>query len=202
MSDDDQLFRAWQAGDAAAGQALVERHYDAVVRFFRSKAGAEAHDLVQRTFLACAEARDRYRGDGSFRAFLFGIARNLLFEHIRGRVRDQRFDPDLSVRSIREMLPGVSTIMAERAEQQLLLEALQRIPVDLQILLELYYWEDLGVGEVASVVGVPAGTVKSRLHRARGLLREAMSAVPASPEAQDSVRRMLDAWAAQPVTPT
>src|SRR5690606_17645112 len=48
---DRELFEAWRTGDRAAGQQLIERHYDAIVRFFRTKAGPQTDDLVQRTFL-------------------------------------------------------------------------------------------------------------------------------------------------------
>ena len=196
-ADDRALFRAWAEGDNAAGQALIERHYDSVVRFFRTKAGAAADDLVQRTFLGLAEARGRYRGDSTVRSFLFGIARNILFEHIRGRVKDAKVDPDFGVSSIHELDPGVSTVAAGRDEQRLLVEALQRIPVEMQMTLELFYWEELSVAELAEILGVPPGTVKSRLHRGRTLLREAMEKLPASAADRASVRELIDAWASE-----
>lgn len=195
MTDDLSLLAAWAAGDRTAGAALVERHYDAVVRFFRNKAGDDADDLVQRTFLACAEAAPRHQGRASFRAFLFGIARNVLYEHIRGKVRAGRADPDFRESAIVDLAPGVSTVAAKRADQRVLLRALQLIPVELQVLLELYYWEDLGVDELAEVLDIPPGTVKSRLFRARNLLREATEKVPATADESQSARILLDEWA-------
>lgn len=193
--DDADLFEAWRAGDQGAGQTLIERHYDAIERFFRTKAGNHADELVQRTFLGCIEARDRFRGETAFRSFLFGIARNILFEFIRGQARDRRVDPDFTVSSVEELQPGVSTVAFERAEQRLLVDALRRLPLDIQICLELYYWEDVSVGELAAVMGIPAGTVKSRLHRGRNLLREAMDKLPADTEGRESVRALVDNWA-------
>ena len=61
--------------------------------------------------------------------------------------------------------------------------------------LELFYWEDLSVGELAEALGIPPGTVKSRLHRGRQLLREAMETLPASPADRQSVRELIDEWA-------
>ena len=55
IEEDARLVQAWRGGDAAAGAQLVERHYDAIVRFFRTKAHPAADDLVQRTFMLCAE---------------------------------------------------------------------------------------------------------------------------------------------------
>ena len=79
--------------------------------------------------------------------------------------------------------------------QRLVLEALRGLPLDHQIALELFYWEGMSVGELATVLGVPPGTVKSRLSRARENLREEIRALP-MPEVQraDTLRR-LDAFA-------
>lgn len=193
--EDLELFEAWRAGDGAAGETLIERHYDAVERFFRTKAGEHADELLQRTFLGCAEARDRFRGESSFRSFLFGIARNILFEHIRAKARDRRVDPDFTISSLDQLAPGLSTVAYQRAEQRLLVEALRRLPLEIQVTLELYYWEDLSVAELAEITQVPAGTVKSRLHRGRGLLREAMEQLPVDTEGRESVRALVDNWA-------
>jgi RNA polymerase sigma factor (sigma-70 family) len=195
MTDDLDLLRAWAGGDRAAGGVLVGRYYDPIVRFFRNKAGDAADDLVQRTFLACAEGAAGFRGQGSVRAYLFGIARNILYEHIRGRVRDGRAEPDFRESALVDLAPGVSTVVARRADQRVLLRALQLVPVELQVLLELYYWEDLSVDELAQVLEIPPGTVKSRLHRARTLLREATAKVPATPEETQSARILLEQWA-------
>ena len=173
---DDALVSRWRGGDIDAGEALIERHYDAVVRFFRTKTGAGVDDLVQRVFLVCAERLATYASVGTFRAFLFGIARNVLFEHLRGKARDRRPDALMGTSAIVDLAPGVQTHAFRREAQRALVDALQRIPLDLQLVLELYYWEELDVGELAVALGVPEGTVKSRLHRARAQLRETMEA--------------------------
>lgn len=157
---------------------MIGRHYASVLRFFRTKAGPDADDLAQRTFLRCVEAAERFRGEASVKAFLFGIARNVLFEHIRAHLRESRVDPDFSVSSILDLHPRASTLAFRKAEERRLVEALQRQPLETQIVLELYYWEELSVDEVARVVDIPAGTVKSRLHRGRELLRQALGESP------------------------
>ena len=193
--EDRELALAWRSGDAGSGERLIERYYDGIVRFFRTKTYRDQDDLVQRTFLACAESIARFRDEGSFRAFLFGIARNLLLEQIRRRARSaQRVDPDLSVRSVRDIEPGVSTIAWRREEQRLMVHALQGLPVELQLALELYYWADLSVAELAEVLELAPGTVKSRLHRARRLLREAMDSMTLPPELEKSVRSLVADW--------
>ncbi len=194
--DDADLLRGWRNGDREAGLMLVTRHYDAVSRFFATKVGADADDLVQRVFLRVSEGASRYAGEGSVRAFVFGIARNVLFEHLRGRVRDGRVSPDFRESAIADLVPGVSTVAAQRAEQRLLLRALQQIPVESQVLLELYYWEEFSLDELASTLGVAAGTVKSRLHRARAALRETILELPPDDGEEASVRVLVANWIA------
>ncbi|MCC6623976.1 MAG: RNA polymerase sigma factor [Deltaproteobacteria bacterium] len=196
MQDDRELYAAWVGGDRAAGSALVERHFASLERFFAHKTYGPVDDLVQQTFLACLEASQDFRGEGSFRAFLFGIARNLLFEHIRRRVRAGREVPDFATSTIADLMPGVSTRLAQESETRQLVLALQRLPLELQTLLELYYWEELSIDELAPIFGVPPGTIKSRLFRARGLLREAMERLPGPEEAQRSARTLLEKWLA------
>ena len=193
-SDDMVLLRAWHGGDRSAGQALIRRYHEPVTRFFRTKAFEHAEDLAQRTFLGLAEAGDRFSGNSSVRAFLFGIARNVLFEFYRSKKKHGPAAPDFAVESLVDLAPGVSTQAAARSEMRVLLQALQRIPTDLQSLLELHYWEGLSVDELASVFQIPPGTVKSRLYRARGLLHEEMKRVGASPALLVSTQTLYAEW--------
>jgi RNA polymerase sigma factor (sigma-70 family) len=188
---DEELFRAWQTGDRRAGEALFERHYDALDRFFINKVGDRAGDLVQRTFVACIEAAARFRGDSSFRTFMFAIARNQLLQHLRdhGRERD-RLDP--AITSICDLDPSPSLVAARREQERLLLAALRRLPLDEQIALELHYWEQLSATEIAAVLEIPVGTAKSRLRRARDRLEAAL----AGPDpAQAATLDDLERWA-------
>ena len=110
-------------------------------------------DLAQRTFLACLEAADRIREDGSFRAYLFGIARKVLLQHF-ARVRRDGNPPDPAVASADALGASPSRVIAQREEQRLLLRALRKIPLDLQIAIELFYWEELSIAEIAARCGV------------------------------------------------
>jgi RNA polymerase sigma-70 factor (ECF subfamily) len=175
---DLELLRAWTSGDSAAGNELVRRHFRSIYRFFRSKVGTHADELTQRTFLGCVEGRDRWQGIGSFRGYLYGIARKQLLRHLEGRGLG-RESLDLSRLSMRDLGTSPSSAIGRREEHELLLDALQRIPVDFQIVVELFYWESFAIGEIAEVLGVAVGTVKSRLHRAKALLRAELEAMAA-----------------------
>lgn len=194
MCSDFELLDAWRAGDAHAGNELFGRHFDAVCRFFRNKVHDGVEDLIQKTFLNCVRSRDAFRKEGSFRAYLFAIARNELYHHFQRCARDsRRFDPELH--SIVHLGPGPSTVAARRAEQRLLLEALQKLPLSLQIALELYYWEDMSAAELAAVLGIPEGTVRTRIRRARQLLEANLRDTHRSGPHVEATLTGLEQWA-------
>lgn len=194
MSDDEELLRAWRAGDRGAGNTLVDRHFKTVYRFFRSKVDDDAEDLTQKTFLASLEGLDRLRRDRDFRAYLLGIARHVLFRRFRTHKTRARLDDFLAM-SVDELVGSPSQVIANRQERQLLLQGLRGIPVDHQICLELHYWENMGVADIAEVLGVAPGTVKSRLHRAREQLRKRIGEIEADPALKESTIDSLDAVA-------
>jgi|LNFM01.2.fsa_nt_gb RNA polymerase sigma-70 factor (ECF subfamily) len=196
MTTDIELLDAWRSGEGSAGDRLLERHFAAIFRFFRSKLGdAAAEDLAQATLLACVDARTRATELASFRAYLFGIARNQLRMHLRGRqVRDRVIE--LASVSAADLGASPSAIVGARDEQRLLLAALRRIPIDFQIAVELYYWEGLSTRELADVLEIPEGTVRSRLTRAREHLATQMLELGASPETTNSTMDGFDGWAA------
>lgn len=195
MVTDEALLLAWRDGDRSAGEALFERHVDGLARFFRNKLQQGVEDMVQQTFVACLEGVGRLREAASFRSFLFAIAHNLLRARFRAQRRDLApFDPQ--VMSAHDLSPGQSTLLAQHREQRLLLEALRTVPLDVQVLLELFYWEDLASAEIAEVMGAPHGTIRSRLRRARELLRERLEQLASSPALLNSTIQGLDDWAA------
>lgn len=193
MSDDRELLDRWRSGDDGAGEALFERHFESIARFFGNKVGDGVDDLIQKTFLACVESRDSYRGDSSFRTFLFGVAHNVLGKYFRTK-RRHGGKIDFGVTSVHDLGPGPSTIVARRREQQVLLDALRRIPLDLQVLLELYYWESMTAAEAGAVVGIPEGTARTRIRRARQLLSEQLRALSEGEE-KAATRADLEEWA-------
>jgi RNA polymerase sigma factor (sigma-70 family) len=179
VGDDAELLAAWRAGDARAGSRLFDRHYERLAQFFRNKVGDEVYDLIQQTMVTCLEHCDRLRVDTSFAAFLLGIARNVLLHHYRSRAR-KHDKLDFGVVSVADLMPGGTTIVAQRQRDRLLLEALRRLPVDDQMLLELYYWEQMQGPELAELFGVAEGTIRTRLRRARQELERIMPRIARS----------------------
>ena len=192
---DFELLEQWRAGDRSAGNSLFTRHFRPLFRFFRTKVTDEAaEDLTQVSFLACVDGRDKFRNASSFRTYLFAIARNQLFMHFRKRGRQDAVTA-FETQSMADLGAGPSTMVAAKAEQRLLLKALRRIPVDFQIAIELYYWEGVSTAEIATVLQVPEGTVRSRLTRGREHLAKQMRALAESPELAESTVADFERWA-------
>ncbi len=193
MSTDAEILGAWRAGDVESGKILFERHFDSLYRFFRNKVDDGVDDLVQETFLALLSGPE-FRGEASFRTFVFAIARNALLAQLRklGRARS---DVDIEQISVTDMGTSPSSALVRKREERLLLEALRAIPLDFQITLELYYWEDLAGPELGHVLGVPEGTVRSRLRRAKEALEKKLKELAEDPEVLASTTTNLDVWA-------
>jgi len=172
MRDDVELLEAWREGDERAGRALFGRYFDPVERFFAVRVAGDVDDLVQQTFEACVGGRDRVRDGGSFRAYVFGVAYNVLRAHFRARRRAA------AVTGGHDTLPGdrpgPSTWMRAREDEELLQEGLRQLPRPLRSALELHYFEGLPATDIARILVLPEGTVRSRLRRGRRLLRIAL----------------------------
>jgi RNA polymerase sigma-70 factor (ECF subfamily) len=194
VRSDEELLEAWRAQDAQAGNELFNRHFDAVCRFFASKLGHEVDDLIQRTFLACVESRERAASTSTFRAYLFGIARNVLRRHFRDKHHERaRFDP--LEESASDLAPQAHSLIAGREEEVLLLTGLRSLALDHQIILELYYWENLSGPELAQALEIPEGTVRGRIRRAKELLEAALVKLAATPVLLESTLANLEGWA-------
>ena len=193
MSTDDELLAAWRGGDADAGEHLFDRYFAMLSRFFRNK-GEPVDDLIQATLLGLLESQHSYRGEAPFRSFVFGVAYNTLRNHYRRAINDEA-RLDFGVSSIFDLAAGPSAALAKAQEQRLILHALRRIPVEHQVLLELYFWEPLSAAEIGAVLGVPEGTVRTRIRRAKELLRTALGELEAQPRLVESTLGNLEDWA-------
>lgn len=186
---------AWRAGDREAGNELFARYFAGVFRFFRNKVDRGVEDLVQRTFMACVEGRDRLRADASFRSYLFGAAHHLLRAHYR-RERALLREEDADDHAIVDMGASPTSILGEHEEERLLLAALRRLTLGDQTLLELYYWEQLTGPELAEFLGVPENTARTRVRRARVRLELELGRLAAAHERLRSTVDNLDRWVA------
>lgn len=192
--DDVALLAQWRAGDRAAGNTFVDRHFAAVYGFVRRRIAdlTAAKDLAQQTFLTCLEAGDRFAPTHGVRVYVLGIARHLLFRHFR-----DAHGPDEQTVLTRS-IPTPSRVLAEAQQRSWIRDQLAELPVPLRTALELHYWDELSIAEIAALLELPAGTVKWRLHRGRALLRERLELADVPPELRASTLQTLDRLDARP----
>jgi RNA polymerase sigma-70 factor (ECF subfamily) len=192
-ADDYALLSRWRAGDRDAGGLLLKRHFRSVYLLFSNKVAGSPDDLIQETFRACVEGRDRIREMASFRAYLLATARYQLYMHYRRDRPTRELDPRRD--SVAQLVSSPSRMVAHKQHHRLLLAALRQIPLEQQLILELYYWENLPASEIAQVLDVPVGTAKSRLRRARVQLTEQFAAVAESHDFRHTTADDLERWA-------
>jgi RNA polymerase sigma factor (sigma-70 family) len=194
VTADEELYRAWASGDPRAGSELVDRYLRPIGRFFANKLASDAdvEEATSRVFEVCTRNLGRFREEGSFRSYVFGIAYNVLRETWRRRTEDAL---DFASSAAQELGPSPASVLHARREARLLLEALRSLPIELQTLIELSYFEGLSRREVARVLDMPVGTVASRLRRAHEILEERVDALASSADLARSTRTDLAGWA-------
>jgi RNA polymerase sigma factor (sigma-70 family) len=172
-ADDQSLFDAWRRGDPRAGDELVARHGEAVRKFVSRRVGSGADDALQEVWTALTRCLDRFQQRCTFRTYLFSIARNQIQEELRRRRRDARHDA-YDDEADADLAPGADSVMEDSEEARRLAHALAALPVELQRLVALYYFERKTAREIGEMFGIPENTARSRLRRAKALLREAL----------------------------
>lgn len=159
--------------------------------FLVNKVGDRADELTQATFHRVLQVRSGYRG-GNPRSYVLGIARRVMLEHLRELARDETVPiEDVSVAAID---PRPSSVVVARAEGRLMLEALRRLPLKSQIVLELYYWEGLNDREIAEVLEGNANTIRGRRTQAKKQMGELLEELGSQP-APASTSMDFDRWA-------
>ncbi|HEY1550802.1 MAG TPA: sigma-70 family RNA polymerase sigma factor [Kofleriaceae bacterium] len=185
------LLDRWCAGDASAGNELFHAHFATLYKFFENKTLGDVDDLVQETLLECVRSRDRFRRQSTFRTYLFAIARHVLFQHWRKK-STARPTLDFDDVSIESLSTSVGTKLTKLSERARLVTVLRTMPLDQQLLLEMFYWQDCDRDQLAEIFDVESATIGSRLHRARQAMKTMLEA-PASGIA--TVPDDLDSWA-------
>jgi RNA polymerase sigma-70 factor (ECF subfamily) len=166
------LLRRVQSGEAAAFEELYDRHQARVYRYVLRMSGSPelADDVVQEVFLALIRgARGYDPRAGALASYLYGIARNLLFRHFSVPPVEELADDT----RVTEANPLEGLEQTEQIERVRL--ALASIPAHYREAVVLCEMEEMSYAEVAEMLGVAVGTVRSRLHRARAILVEKLS---------------------------
>lgn len=151
-------------------EQLVQLYYEPLYRFAMSltRADTEAADLVQDTFVTWAQKGEQLADHSKAKAWLF----TTLHRHfLQGHRRASRF-PHLEIEATLGELPNVEPQVVNQLAAEELLEFLRRIDPQFQAAVALFYLEDYSYGEIAVILEVPLGTVKSRIARGLAQLKE------------------------------
>ena len=144
-------------------EKLVDLYYPSLYRFAFSltRQESEACDLTQETFLIWARKGHQVRDDSKVKSWLFTTLHREYLQKHRRRVRF----PEIEVEDAAAELPDIPPISAERIDRHNLLDALGRLDHNFQAVVALFYLEDHTYPEIAEILGIPLGTVKSRISR-------------------------------------
>jgi RNA polymerase sigma-70 factor (ECF subfamily) len=158
-----------QLGERSAFDELIRRWAQPLRRHVARVAG-DAHvadELVQDIWLRVVQGIGRLQDPGKFRPWLFGIAHRRLMDELRGRYAAPASESDEALEGLAAEPPDTDPELLARELER----GLARLPASERDVLSLFYLEDLSLADVAQALAVPVGTVKSRLFRARQLLR-------------------------------
>lgn len=181
-TDDHLLIERCRTGDVEAFGDLVLRHQDRLFGTLVHLLGSvhEAHDVAQDAFVLAFQKLKTFRGDSAFYSWLFRIAYNAAISNRRKhRLRGVSIEAAREQRGVeptddRDSADPSYALQSEERRTQVR-EALDELAEEFRLVIVLKEMEGFSYEEIAAIVGCPIGTVRSRIHRARGELREKLS---------------------------
>ena len=177
LTDESGAIERARQGDAASFGALVETHQQMAFRaaYLVVRDVAAAEDVAQEAFVRAYRQLHTFRAGEPFRPWLLRIVTNLALNEVRSRTRRTGLLGRIGMFAPRAAEPPDEAVAASD-ESSALLRAVNELPLDDRVVLYLRYFLELPEREIADTIGKPAGTVKSRLHRANGRLRTLIEA--------------------------
>lgn len=170
---DEQLMARAKAGNDAAFEELYRRFARRLKGFFFLQLGGDeelAADATHDVFLRAYEARNRYQEGKSVSTWLFTIAYNICRNHYRSNAYETQLLATLDAEPISD--EQIEVQLDAAALDDALAQVLSELPPPLHQLFSLHYQEELTIPQVAEIVGIPEGTVKSRLHKTMNIIRK------------------------------
>ena len=170
---DEQLMARAKAGNDAAFEELYHRFARRLKGFFFLQLGGDeelAADATHDVFLRAYEARNRYQEGKNVSTWLFTIAYNICRNHYRSNAYETRLSATLDTEPISD--EQIEVQLDAAALDDALAQVLSELPPPLHQLFSLHYQEELTIPQVAEIVGIPEGTVKSRLHKTMNIIRK------------------------------
>jgi RNA polymerase sigma-70 factor, ECF subfamily len=178
--DDAILVAASKRGDQEAFALLVQRYQRRVFNlvFGMLQQYEEASEITQETFLAAWQGLPAFRGEARFSTWLHRIAYNCALKQLEQRRRDRALQAAMEAE---QMVGGgeahTDVIMETHARQEMVQEQLSQLPAKYRIVLILRHLQEMTYEEMAEILTMPIGTIKTHLFRARNLLKERLEAI-------------------------
>ena len=175
--DDSQLVAASKQGDQDAFALLVQRHqrrvFNLVYRMLQQY--EEANEVTQEAFLAAWQGLPSFRGEARFSTWLYRIAYNCSLKQLEQRKRDNALQLAMQELGSKDEERTEATLEA-RARWESIREQLVTLPAKYRVVLILRHLQDMTYEEMAEMLTMPIGTIKTHLFRARNLLKERLEA--------------------------
>lgn len=168
----------WDPGDEYLLRDLVREHSNRLQRFIIKHIGntTEAEDLTQQAFVEAARSYRSFRGESQLSSWLYGIALNLVRNHLsRAPERRHDFVSDSVLQDQASSDLSPDRVLEQNQTMALLQESLDELPENMRDILLMVGLDDISYEEAAALLTVPIGTVRSRLSRARAALRDKMA---------------------------
>jgi len=177
VEDDTQLVKASQQGDQDAFALLVQKHqrrvFNMSLRMLRDC--EEASEITQEAFLAAWQGLPSFRGEACFATWLYRIAYNCSLRLLEQRKRERALQAAIQAEQILEEVNKerqVEDILELRDRQTMVREQMEKLPASYRMVLILRHLQEMTYEEMAEVLAMPIGTIKTILFRARHLLKE------------------------------
>jgi RNA polymerase sigma-70 factor (ECF subfamily) len=171
------LLRRYRiCGDRAAFEALFRKYQEPIYGFVVRLVGAEdAYDLTQEVFLRVMRSARSFRGDSTFRTWLYTIARHICYNHCRSLKRRQDleclFGDSGDIEDTAEQIPNtkmdVERIVETQELQRIVVSVLDSLTMEQRLLITLCDFEGMSYDEIAKIAELTVASVRSKLHRAR-----------------------------------
>lgn len=149
----------------------VEALRRSLQHFFQKRAHRDSEDLLQQTMVELVEAKERLRDERARFAYAFAIARRVLFAHFRQSERNLSVERDVDPA---DCSANGSTPFTDQESQTWFRLTLAGLPEGVRSVVYMSYWDGMSRAEIAASLGLPTGTVASRLRRGLGLLRRGL----------------------------
>ena len=170
---DEQLMARAAAGSDTAFEELYRRYARRLKGFFFLQLGGDeelAADATHDVFLRAYEARDRYQEGRQVDTWLFTIAYNICRNHYRSNAYEAQLLATLDAEPVADQ--QIEVQLDQAVLDEALAQVLDELPAPLHQIFSLHYQEELSIPQIAEIVGVPEGTIKSRLHKTMNIIRK------------------------------